>query len=188
MGRIITNCVITHEDSEILKEYDVKTGSKVYHTGVDIKATTLYTPCQGVCIFTGLVSNKPSCTIQYSQNICIRYTHLKEVSIEAGQLVEYNQNIGIADKYVHFEYLTSEPIYPSFRVFFCATVSYYMYKHDPMLILEGNVVFDNSYIRKTDDSDERWKAYQVLKDIDEDFFSGNDQYAFLNSDLLDDLK
>lgn len=144
MADIIKNCVITHKDSEIIKSYDAMQGSNCFHTGVDIKASELYTPCCGVCIYTGLIDNRPSCTIQYSPNICIRYTHLKEVHVSQGQLIQYDQKIGIADEYVHFEYLTSERSYPYFRVFFQSEVSYYMYKHDPMLVLSGNAVFDNT--------------------------------------------
>lgn len=144
MSSILKNCVITHQNSKILKEYDVAAGTKVYHTGIDIEASDIYSPCYGVCIYNGLVDGQPSCTIQYSQNICLRYTHLKEVFVSAGSLVEYNQKIGLADKYVHFENLTSERAYPYFRVFFNSDKSYFMYKHDPMLILSGNTVFDNT--------------------------------------------
>ena len=143
---ILNNCILTHTDSEILKFYDVSTSSQIFHTGVDILADEIYTTCKGVCIYNGLIDEQPSCTIQYSQNICLRFSHLKEVSVEQGQLVSYNQQIGLADKYVHFEYLTSERSYPYFRVFFNANQSYFMYKHDPMLVLSGNTVFDNTDI------------------------------------------
>lgn len=148
MAQILENCILTHRDSEVEKTYDVKFGSEIYHTGIDITADDVYCPCQGVCIYTGYVDNYPSCTVQYSDNICLRFLHLLEVQVEPGQTIEYDQIIGIADKFVHFEYLTSEKIYPSFRVFFQAAKSYYMYKHDPMLVLSGNVVFDNHHIAK----------------------------------------
>lgn len=141
---ILENCIITHKDSEILRFYDFSNSGEEYHTGVDVKAEEIYCPCYGVCIYSGLIDAKPSCTIQYSPNICLRFMNLKEVIVKAGQLIKYDQQIGVADRYVHFEYLTSERTYPYFRVFFNAQVSYYMYKHDPMLVLSGNTVFDNT--------------------------------------------
>lgn len=140
---ILKDCIITHEDSEILRFYDFSNSKEEYHTGVDVKASKVYSPCCGVCIYNGLIDAKPSCTVQYSPNICLRFMNLKEVTVNAGQLIEYDQQIGVADGYVHFEYLTSEKTYPYFRVFFNAQTSYYMYKHDPMLVLSGNTVFDN---------------------------------------------
>ena len=144
MKTILQNCIITHEDSEVIKVYDVMMGSNAYHTGIDIKAENVYCPCKGVVIYSGLVENKPSVTIQYSPNICLRYTNLKQTNVVAGQLIYDNQNIGIADGHVHFEYLTSEKNEPNFRVFFNSKVSYFMYKHDPMLVLEGNIQFDHT--------------------------------------------
>lgn len=189
MPDILNNCIITHENSEILKYYGVTSSGTSYHTGVDIEGTNIYCPCKGVCIFNGLIENKPSCTVQYSNNICLRFTHLKEVNVNEGQLVEYDSIIGIADKYVHFEYLTSENTYPHFRVFFNAQNSYFMYKHDPMLVLSGNTGFDNHPVASTnDDMDARYSAYLALKEQDSNFFDGNDQFAFLNSDLFDDLR
>ena len=140
---VIQNCIITHKDSEILKKCCVLAGSTEYHIGIDIKCDTIYSPCYGVCIYTGLIENKPSCTIQYSENICLRFLNLKEVCVLPGDIVSYNQELGIAEDYVHFEYLTSQKSYPYFRVFFNCTQSYYLYKHDPMLVLSGNTVFDN---------------------------------------------
>lgn len=142
--QIIKNCVITHTDAVITKTYNVRSGLEEYHLGVDVEAENVYCPCYGVCIYNGLLDNKPSCTVQYSENICLRFTHLREVLVEPGDLVTYDQQIALADEYVHFEYLTSEQSYPYFRVFFCCEQSYYLYKHDPMLILSGNTVFDNT--------------------------------------------
>lgn len=149
MNTILKDCIITHKDSYLLKSYDVMMGSSSYHVGVDIEASEVYSPCRGVCIYSGLVDNKLSCTVQYSSNICLRFTNLSEVSVEAGQIIYYDQLIGIADKYVHFEYLTSEKNEPNFRVFFNSNISYYMYKHDPMLVLTGNIQFDNTSASQT---------------------------------------
>lgn len=192
MAQIIENCIITHKNSEVAKSYDVKAGSEIYHTGIDIKAKDVFCPCNGVCIFTGLIEEKPSCTVQYSPNICLRFTNLKEVCVAQGQVIEPDTKVGVADKFVHFEYLTSEQNFPNFRVFFNATVSYYMYKHDPMLVLSGNTVFQNRHIAKD-------YSYTELKSMYDDFskiyetFTGKDAGLLAmrdvaHSDLFDDLK
>ena len=144
MKTLLKDCILTHQDSEVLRTYDISMGSETYHLGIDIKASDIYCPCSGVVIYDGLVEYKPSCTIQYSANICLRFTNMLELNVVAGQLVSYDTCIGKADEYVHFEYLTSEPNDPNFRVFFNSTISYYMYKHDPMLVLTGNIQFDNT--------------------------------------------
>lgn len=136
--------MITHQNSEVLKTYGIVQNSKEYHTGIDILGKDIFCPCNGVCIYVGLVDSQLSCTIQYSQNICLRFSNMAYLDINQGDVVSYDQKIGQADKYIHFEYLTSERTYPYFRVFFNSTQSYYMYKHDPMLVLSGNVVFDNT--------------------------------------------
>ena len=156
---ILKDCIITHKDSELIKTYDVKAGLDVFHTGIDIKCSELYSPCYGVCIYNGLIDGRPSCTIQYSHNISLRYMHLYEVLVEAGQLIPENTLIGKADGYVHFEYLTSERSYPYFRVFFNAQNSYSLYKHDPMLVITGNVQFDHTPM-----AGEQVGQYQALEE------------------------
>lgn len=192
MSQILTNCLITHKDSEIVKSYDIYAGSGIYHTGIDIRTDSVYCPCQGVVIYDGLVEKQPSCTVQYSQNICLRFTHLKSLYVTSGQIIEAGQEIGIADSFVHFEYLTSEQWYPNFRIFFNAYEnSYYMYKHDPYLVLNGNIQFEETSIPRQeiidDDYEARFKAFLEMQKIDPNFFQEDESYSIFNSDLFDDL-
>ena len=145
MTTVLKDCIITNSDAEVVRSYTVALGEDAYHLGIDLIADQVYCPCYGVAIYTGLIDGLPSCTVQYSNNICLRFTHLSEVQVNAGDLIVASQVIGLADEYVHFEYLTSEATTPAFRVFFNASqTSYYLYKHDPMLVLLGNVQFDNT--------------------------------------------
>lgn len=193
MPQILKHCIITHQDSEVIRDYALALGSDTYHTGIDIKADTIYCPCQGVVIYSGLVDSKPSCTVQYSNNICLRFTHLQSLNVSAGNIIEADCAIGRADEFVHFEYLTSEQTYPNFRVFFNAQAySYYMYKHDPYLVLLGNVHFEHRQYNTRKESAEnyeaRYNAFLEMQKINPAFFvNDNESYALFNSDLFDDL-
>lgn len=193
MSQILKNCIITHKDSEVVRSYDVYAGSGTYHVGIDIKASDVYTPCQSVVIYDGLVENKPSITIQYSPNICLRFTHLKKNTVISGEVLEKDDKIGEADEFVHFEYLTSEQTYPNFRVFFNAQEeSYFMYKHDPYLVLEQNIRFEEKLLTQaksisSEDYEARMKAFSELEERYPGFFGDDESYAIFNSDLFDDL-
>lgn len=77
-----------------------------YHTGIDIYADNVYSFASGVVISVGKTDKFYAVTVQYDSNIALRYLHLKTVSVRAGQAVQAGFNIGTADKYVHFEYVT----------------------------------------------------------------------------------
>jgi hypothetical protein len=144
MGDIIKSCIITHTDAKVVKTYDISGYGESYHTSIDLAAHEVYSPCRGVAIYVGLVDKMPSVTVQYSNNISLRFMHLKSTDIVAGQIVPYDAVVGIADEYVSFEYLTTEERHPGIRVFFYTTLgSYTLYKQDPMLVLSQNVKFDN---------------------------------------------
>lgn len=192
-SQILRNCIITHKDSEIVRSYDVYAGSGVYHVGVDIKADDVFTPCQCVVIYDGLVEKRPSITIQYSTNICLRFTHLKKSSVISGEVLEKDAKIGEADEFVHFEYLTSEQTYPNFRVFFNAQHdSYFMYKHNPYLVLEQNIRFEEKLLTNaqsitSEDYESRMRAFSELEEKHPGFFGDDESYAIFNSDLFDNL-
>lgn len=141
---VYKDCIITHRDSKVLKSYIID-DKKEYHTGIDLEASEVYCPCCGVVIQACQVDDHQSVVVQYSGNISLRFTHLREVCVKPGELVDFNQVIGTADKYVHFEYLTSEQNTPSFRVYVAQGLA--LYKHDPRLVLDKNIIFDN-YIAK----------------------------------------
>lgn len=192
---ILKNCIVTHKDSKVTRWYTFDTNANSYHLGVDIEASEVYCPCPGSVIYVGSIEGYQSCTVQYSANICLRFMHLKEVAVGMGDIVEVNSLVGKADKYVHFEYLTSEQTYPNFRVLFNGETSYYMYKHDPNLVLSGNVQFqriDNSNELSDEDfEDLKQVSYlNLVRDSSDDFFDEDDDldYMLQNSDLFSNLE
>ena len=158
---IIKDCIITLKDSEVLKEYGEDRYYN-YHTGIDLKAKEIYSPFRGVVVQKCFVDDIEhyGIVLQYSENICLRFTNLKECYVVSGSTVETNQKVGLADGFVHFEYLTSEENYPSFKVFLTNEVAFF--KHDPWLILSGNILFDQGHLSieyTTEKEYETWKAF-----------------------------
>ncbi|MCM1226429.1 MAG: M23 family metallopeptidase [Clostridium sp.] len=107
-----------------------------YHTGIDIYADNVYSFASGVVISVGKTDKFYAVTVQYDSNIALRYLNLMTVSVSAGQAVQAGFNIGAADKYVHFEYVTKSKDNSMWSVRI-GTETYY--KHDPMKITGGQV-------------------------------------------------
>ena len=140
----IIDCAITHTNAEVLKEYGLVSDITVYHTGIDIKASEIYAPCRGVIIQACKFEGKWSAVLQYSQHISLRFTNFKELNVHAGEIISTNQILGIADEYIHFEYLTTEENNPSYVV--RIPPNCILWKHDPRLVLDKNIIFDESDI------------------------------------------
>lgn len=157
MGDILTNCIITKKDSEVLREYALTANGKEYHTGIDIKAEEVYCPCKGVVVQRCLVDGYQSVIVQYSEHIALRFSHLKESYVQDGQIILDDEKIGLADKFVHFEYLTNADNDPTIRIYIMPGVELYM--HDPRLVLSGNIQFDHSYLSTQYNRDEILDAY-----------------------------
>lgn len=107
-----------------------------YHTGLDLYANQVYSFTSGVVTSIGKDKSHYAVTVQYDAQTSLRYLHLKTVSIGAGQIVQQGFNIGIADKYVHFEYVTKnkeDSLWPV-RI---GTETYY--KHNPLDIIGGEI-------------------------------------------------
>ena len=155
---VYTDCLITHQDSKVLKNY-ILDESQEFHTGIDLEADMVYTPCFGVVIQSCLVDDHQSVIVQYSGNISVRFTHLQDSYVRVGELVEFDQLIGKADKYVHFEYLTSEETEPGFRVYVAQGLA--LFKHDPRLILDKNIIFDH-YVAKLQNVEVFGETYDEL--------------------------
>ena len=193
MSGILENCIITLDDSEVVKEYYFSADGKEYHTGIDIKAKEVYCPCKGVVIQKCLVDGHPSIIIQYSEHIALKFSHLKTCDLEDGQVVSDNECIGTADKYVHFEYLTNADNDPLIRVYIMPGVALYM--HDPKLVLYGNIQFDHSSVPQGYDRDEILEAYEDYvshlsgEALDEALNPEMDYTPWIMmSDLFEDLK
>lgn len=103
---IIKNCIITKSDSTILKDWSIS--GKDIHTGVDISAHNVYSPCYGVVvqILNSMHDNK-IVVIQYNESTCIRYANLSSVEVKINQSVVEGELIGRCTKYVHVELLST---------------------------------------------------------------------------------
>ena len=140
---VIKNCIITKKDSRVLKYPNFNSFTECY-PAVDIEANEIYSPCYGLLISDSNYFDKHALIVQYSGNICVKFSNLKSVTVDLGSVIVEGQLLGYANNYTIFEYLTSEIQTPAFREFLPNGLT--AYKHDPMLILNGNVKFQNSFI------------------------------------------
>lgn len=103
---IIKNCILTNSDVEVFTEGDKAFG--VYkgsvHTGVDTKATSVFSLSQGVIVSTYSNDKTYSVIVQYDSNKFIRYSNLTYIQVVKGSTIEKGSKIGDC-KSVHLEYL-----------------------------------------------------------------------------------
>lgn len=185
MGYVIQNCCITQTDSEIKKLYNVWDKEDV-HTGIDIYAENVYSPCYGVVIQQCLVDHQPSVVIQYSEFKVIRFCHLNECYVNLNQLVNPNQLIGKADQFVHFEYLTPElPSHSPNALRVKPGVVFYM--HDPLIVFQEftGVLFNNNNISELYTDEENEKEYELYQYYVEKASGVKPGYTSLNSYAFD---
>lgn len=139
----ISKCPITKSNAKIVRSWIVDKNSTAfknhggYHTGIDLQCTTVYSVCYGVVIELGMHDEGYYfVTVQYDKDNCVRYMHLKSESVTLGSLVAKDDEIGEANKYVHFEYLTSKEGQPSLPVRI-DTVTFY--KQNPTNIAKSGL-------------------------------------------------
>lgn len=126
-----------------LKQYGMDEDGKFY-SGVDISCGNVYSPCYGAVIDEFKSDQtRYGVILQYSEHICLKFSHLKETHVHKGMLVKLGDMIGIGDKFCKFEYLTTESSYPSVKSYILPGIVFYT--HDPNIILDGNVIFDNTH-------------------------------------------
>lgn len=95
-------------------------------TGINIYGDGVYAYASGVVLAVGKDEAYYTVTVQYDTYSCLRYGHLDNVDVSAGDIIQSGFRIGQAHKFVHFEYVTkSSSIWPV-RV---GTETYY--KQDP---------------------------------------------------------
>lgn len=132
----ITHCMLTDLSKSVTVSRGWQISRNAIHTGVDIELTQVCSVCRGVVIDIGqdLYESGYSIIIQYDVNQCVRYGHIKQVSVVVGQVIETHQVIGIANKFVHFEYLhTQVPSNDMFPVR-VGTVTYYKYNPTGLVV------------------------------------------------------
>lgn len=148
MSHVFDNCIVTHEDSELLLEYGYVDGSGEYRSYVRLSGELAYTPCCGVVVDICDYDGCKAVTIQYSGNIAVRLSHLESVCVDLGEsiiegtLLGYSRN-GALD----FYFLTTEPNDLTRKVVF-ATLC--MYPHEPTLVLNGLVLFESAKVYADD--------------------------------------
>ena len=141
---IIKNCLITQQDSKILRSWLDDLGvqnynsEERYHTGVDLAATSVYAFCSCVCVYVGQDENdKVAVIVQYDRNRAFRFSNLISADVISGQALEKGTVIGSADSFVHFELLTREESLWGVRA---GNESYW--KHDPIQYATGEIILD----------------------------------------------
>ena len=145
---VIKNCLITNSDAKILRQYCIDRNSPLYaeykgfNTSVNLEATNVYNMYSGyVAMITGDSKSKYDVVICLNSSQAIKYGNLKSISIKIKQNVDITQQIGVADKYVKIEYLSTYTYNQySFRL-----NDTQMYKDDPMKILD----IDSAVIQTT---------------------------------------
>ena len=136
---VIKNCKLTHTNAEILQQWDVSDPNS-YHTGIDIDAIQVYSISSGVVIESDIdIDNRYVVTVQYNKDTILRYMHLQSMHVVLGQVITVNTSIGIADKFLHFEYATTTYSNWPVRI---GDLNYY--KHDPYFVAIGDVPLPDS--------------------------------------------
>lgn len=157
---VIKNCLITQQDSKVLRSWldDLGTqtynSSQRYHTGVDLSATSVYAFCSCVCVYVGNdEKDKIAVIVQYDRNRAFRFSNLKSSDVTGGQPLPKGTKIGESDNFVHFELLTREESEWGVRA---GKEDYW--KHDPIEYARGDIDLDVS--------EESYVFYKVNPDID----------------------
>lgn len=101
-----SNIIAPYIDSEKHSWYKQYGG---YHTGVDIEGLEIYSYQSGVVTQIGKLSDMLyAIVIQYTASTSLRYANMSSVCVKQGDVIRKGQLIGIAKKFVHFEYLTKD--------------------------------------------------------------------------------
>lgn len=111
---VISNCEITKQDSQVLRECVLDKNSAAYkathefHTGTDLQATSVYSAYDGTVVSVGEDSSGQSVIIQTGVSFCVCYKHLMNVNVQPGYQLAAGYHIGDVSKWVHVELLTHD--------------------------------------------------------------------------------
>lgn len=158
---VITNCVITNSNAEVLKECVLNDSDPLYktyggyHTGIDLAATQVYALYGGTIVSIGKQKEGHSVIIQTGSSLCICYRWIKSLSnIYAGQDISEKTYLGDVYKYVHVEsYLKDMSKWP------VRIGNTDWYKSDIMNIL------NNGYISTVSNQDVRFYNELGIKEL-----------------------
>ena len=107
-----------------------------YVTGYDIVCSKdVYNVAYGKVVFIGHTENNGrNVTVKCNNNEILRYSNLKDVSINEGDTLRVGDRIGTPNRYVHFEYATS---WKGDSIFPVRVNEMKYFKQNPEDILEG---------------------------------------------------
>lgn len=129
-----TNIVAPYIDNEKHDWYKKYGG---YHTGVDIEGLEIYSYQSGVVTQIGTMDNDlHSIVIQYTASTSLRYANMSSLCVHQGDIIRQGQIIGVAKKFVHFEYLTKDKGTSKWPVR-VGSITYF--KQNPELLIDGAV-------------------------------------------------
>lgn len=185
---------LTRENSKIVRPYCVDTDSEMFrqykylNPGINVSCTNVYSFCCGVVVKVGTEDSVyQDVSVQYNSTTLVRYKHLKSVAVEEGQPILPDVLIGVADKFVHFEYCTTQKISSVFAVR-VDKITYY--KQDPTPIVNSDTTLPMSVYalvengNDTPDIDFKFSS----KTQEEEFSTINKGDAIPLNNLLDQHK
>lgn len=152
----IYDCTVTNSNATVLKHNVTDTKDplykvyKGYHPGVDLKCDKVYSQFPGQVAYVGQDLGNYCVAVMYNVSNYFMYKHLKSVNVSEGDRVDTSQLLGVANKYVHVDYLTLVTSKWPVRIY---NSTYY--KHDPTTILtEGYESLINYYSMLMNSKDE----------------------------------
>lgn len=159
MVDVIPNCTVTDSDARILKQCVMDNRDPLYksyggfHTGLDLETKYTYSLTPGDVIHVGTDGLYNTVIIALDEfNWCI-YGHMLVASVSIGDELEAGAYIGVADRYVHFEYCNS--IQSRWPVH---VLKWTLFKQDPMIIIESPQKFGVLSAFKSE-VDSSWKSH-----------------------------
>lgn len=162
-----TNILVPYIDDEKDSWYKQYGG---YHTGVDVEGLETYSYQSGVVTQIGKMdTNLYAIVIQYTASTSLRYANMSSLCVKQGDVISQGQLIGIAKKFVHFEYLTKDKGTSMWPV---RVGSMTYFKHDPELLFDGTVQLNANDWSKIQVADTTSIPY-VLRESQESEFGVN---------------
>lgn len=130
---------VSNKGNVIIKQWS---SSPPLFSGVDISADEVYNLVDGVVI---QVSNdyvgRHTIDVQFNRYVVIRYSNISKCNVNTNDRILSGKVIGIADRFVHVEYLTTTKVSPVYPVRI-GKVTYY--KDNPNSLLEGEISLERS--------------------------------------------
>lgn len=151
-----------------------------YHSGIDIKANSVYSYSDGVVMQIGTDGKTFEVSIQYDVNNIIRYMNLKNVSVSYGQNIVAGDLIGIAKDFVHFEHCTLDKTneLPLNMEWAIRLESVQYYKHDPEPLINGLITLPTKV--QTDTNQVLWEVAEGDPDLALGDLGGDEFYRPAN--------